>query len=161
MFLCIPWVAPAAARPPRRRTVVVDLGRWSWQRHARRRPGRRRRCRRPPENHRLRLRTDVDRGELRRALDQAMARAELRQPVVAEEAVRELKFAEILPPDLAVRTLAARLGDEPAARRVGPTGSNGRRSPIRNGERCACRAWSLWRITPELVCRARTSAYVA
>jgi hypothetical protein len=38
--------------------------------------------------------------------------------VIAEQAVRELKFAEILPPDLATRTLADRLGDEAAARRV-------------------------------------------
>jgi hypothetical protein len=40
-------------------------------------------------------------------------------PVVVDEAVRELKFGEILPPELAVHTLAARLGDEGAARRVG------------------------------------------
>ncbi len=70
-----------------------------------------------PENHRLRLRAGVDPAEFRAALDQAMA-AELPEPVVLDDAVRGLKFAEILPPDLANRTLAARLGDEPAARRV-------------------------------------------
>jgi len=70
-----------------------------------------------PENHRLRLRADVGPAELRAALDQAMAE-ELPEPVVFDDAVRGLKFAEILPPDLANRTLAARLGDESAARRV-------------------------------------------
>ena len=48
-----------------------------------------------------------------------IATGELLGPVVVEEAVRELKFGEILPPDLATRTLAARLGDQSAARRVG------------------------------------------
>jgi ATP-dependent Lhr-like helicase len=72
-----------------------------------------------PENHRLRLRSDVDRRELRAALDDLVAADELAGPVVVEEAVRELKFGEILPPELATRTLAARLGDESAARRVG------------------------------------------
>jgi ATP-dependent helicase Lhr and Lhr-like helicase len=71
-----------------------------------------------PENHRLRLRTEVDRAELRAALDDMMGGA-LPPPVVAEEAVRELKFAEILPPELATRTLAERLSDGAAARRVG------------------------------------------
>ncbi len=72
-----------------------------------------------PENHRLRLRADVDRAELRAALDEMVAAGELPGPVVVEEAVRELKFGEILPPDLATRTLAARLGDQSAARRAG------------------------------------------
>ncbi len=72
-----------------------------------------------PENHRLRLRTEVDPAELRTALDEMMVTSELPGPVVVDEAVRELKFGEILPPQSATRTLAARLADEPAARRVG------------------------------------------
>jgi ATP-dependent Lhr-like helicase len=72
----------------------------------------------PTENHRLRLRTEVDQAELRAALDE-MAANELPPPVVAEEAVRELKFGEILPPELASRTLAERLGDKVAVGRIG------------------------------------------
>ena len=72
-----------------------------------------------PDNHRLRLRGDVDPAELRGALDAMLAADELPSPVVAEEAVQELKFGEILPPELATRTLAARLVDESAALRVG------------------------------------------
>lgn len=71
-----------------------------------------------PENHCLRLRAEVGRKEFRRALDDMMA-SELPPPIVAEEAVRGLKFAEALPPDLAASTLAARLIDEPAARQIG------------------------------------------
>lgn len=71
-----------------------------------------------PDNHRLRLRTDVNPAELRAALDASTGTDEWPGPVVVEEAIRGLKFAEILPPELAARTLAARLGDEPAARRV-------------------------------------------
>jgi ATP-dependent helicase Lhr and Lhr-like helicase len=70
------------------------------------------------ENHRLRLRTDVSLAKLRAALDD-MKSGELPPPVVAEEAVRELKFAEILPPELATRTLGERLGDTTAARGIG------------------------------------------
>lgn len=70
------------------------------------------------ENHVIRLRPDVDRATLRAALD-AMTTGPLQPPVVTEAAVRGLKFAEILPPELATRTLAERLGDEPAARRIG------------------------------------------
>jgi ATP-dependent Lhr-like helicase len=71
-----------------------------------------------PENHRLRLRSEVQPAELRAAIDEMMA-SELPAPVVVEEAVRELKFGEILPPELATRTLAERLGDGSAARRAG------------------------------------------
>jgi len=77
-----------------------------------------------PENHRLRLRTDVDPAELHAALDEAMVAEQWTGPVLAQEAVQGLKFAEILPPELAAATLAARLGDEPAARKVG-------RDPVR------------------------------
>lgn len=70
-----------------------------------------------PENHRLRLRIGVDPGELRAAIETMMAGSPP-PPVVTEQAMRELKFAEILPPDLATRTLAQRIGDAAAARRV-------------------------------------------
>lgn len=60
----------------------------------------------------------MDPAELRAALD-AMSAGNLPPPVVTEEAVRQLKFAEILPPELAASTLAERLGDEAAARRTG------------------------------------------
>jgi ATP-dependent Lhr-like helicase len=67
-----------------------------------------------PENHRLRLRTEVDPAELRAALDDVMA-GNLPPPVVAEAAVLELKFAEILPPELATR------GRQPVHLRRKPT----------------------------------------
>jgi ATP-dependent helicase Lhr and Lhr-like helicase len=70
-----------------------------------------------PENHLLRLRPGIGHAELRAALDEMMS-GELPPPVVAEEAVRELKFGEILPPELATGTLAERLGDQVAARHV-------------------------------------------
>jgi ATP-dependent helicase Lhr and Lhr-like helicase len=70
-----------------------------------------------PENHRLRLRAEIEPIQIRAALDD-LTNEELPSPNVSEEALDELKFAEILPPDLASRTLAARLSDETAARRV-------------------------------------------
>jgi ATP-dependent Lhr-like helicase len=70
------------------------------------------------ENHRLRLRAGVDQAELGVALDEVVAIGELPGPVVLDEAVRELKFGEILPPEMAARTLAVRLADHSAARRV-------------------------------------------
>jgi ATP-dependent Lhr-like helicase len=39
-------------------------------------------------------------------------------PEVDEDALRQLKFAELLPPDLARQTLAARIADTTAAARV-------------------------------------------
>jgi ATP-dependent helicase Lhr and Lhr-like helicase len=71
-----------------------------------------------PDNNRIRLRTEADPSELRAAIDEVMAGEDLPGPVVTEEAVRELKFGEILPPNLATRTLAARSADPRAARRV-------------------------------------------
>ena len=44
------------------------------------------------------------------------------QPDVDEQAVRQLKFAELLPPDLAHATLAARIADREAAARVAGRG---------------------------------------
>jgi hypothetical protein len=70
-----------------------------------------------PENDRLRLRAEVDQVELGAAPDE-MATRDLPPPVVAEEAVRGLKFAEVLPPDLAAQTLAERLGAKAAAHHV-------------------------------------------
>ena len=70
-----------------------------------------------PENHRLRLRADVDRGVLTAALDD-LRDAALPPPAVTDEAVAQLKFGEILPPELAADTLATRLADNDAARRA-------------------------------------------
>jgi ATP-dependent Lhr-like helicase len=39
-------------------------------------------------------------------------------PEVDEDALRQLKFAELLPPDLAQQTLAARIADTTATARV-------------------------------------------
>jgi ATP-dependent Lhr-like helicase len=71
-----------------------------------------------PDNHRLRLRIDVPARDLRAALDEVID-GDLPAPAVIDEAVSELKFGEVLPPDLAVRTLALRLSDESAARHIG------------------------------------------
>jgi ATP-dependent Lhr-like helicase len=70
-----------------------------------------------PENHRLRLRTDVDRTALSAALYDVLD-AVLPPPAVTDEAVAQLKFGEILPPDLAADTLGLRLSDDNSARRV-------------------------------------------
>lgn len=69
------------------------------------------------DNNVLRLRPDVDRATFRAALD-GIAVGPLLPPDVTEEAVRGLKFADVLPPELAAQTLAARLADEHAARRI-------------------------------------------
>lgn len=67
----------------------------------------------------LRLAQQVGAGHLRAALSEAGRRygdalAGV-QPAVDEDAVRALKFADLLPPDLAHATLAARLGDHEGA----------------------------------------------
>jgi SAM-dependent methyltransferase len=69
------------------------------------------------DNHSLRLRSDVTLAQLRAVVD-ATREGEMAAPEVTEDAVRELKFGEILPPDLAVATLAERLVDESAAKSV-------------------------------------------
>jgi ATP-dependent Lhr-like helicase len=69
------------------------------------------------DNHSLRLRSDITSAQLRAAIDAAVT-AELPAPEVTDEAVRELKFGETLPPGLAAETLAMRLNDESAARTV-------------------------------------------
>jgi ATP-dependent Lhr-like helicase len=69
------------------------------------------------DNHSLRLRPNLTSAQLRAAIDTAAA-GELPAPEVTDEAIRELKFGEALPPELAAATLAMRLTDEPAARAV-------------------------------------------
>jgi ATP-dependent Lhr-like helicase len=62
------------------------------------------------DNHRLRLRPDTSPDRLRQAIDGAATRP-LPPPLITPEAVAGLKFADVLPPHLAVNTLAARLSD--------------------------------------------------
>lgn len=68
-------------------------------------------------DHALRLRTEVNRAELLAAIE-ALDGEQLPGPDVTEEALAELKFAEVLPPALAAETLARRVSDEDAARSV-------------------------------------------
>jgi superfamily II DNA/RNA helicase len=67
----------------------------------------------------LRLSAEVGAGNLRVALREVRQRygdvLTGVKPAVKEEAVRALKFADLLPPDLAQATLAARLGDHEGA----------------------------------------------
>jgi len=56
------------------------------------------------DNHSLRLRSDVTLGRVRAAVD-ALDAGTMAAPDVTDDAVRELKFGEILPPDLAIATL--------------------------------------------------------
>ncbi|MEJ3741683.1 DEAD/DEAH box helicase [Actinomycetes bacterium KLBMP 9797] len=67
------------------------------------------------DNHSIRLRSHTSRDDIRRAID-ALEVGALPDPQITDEAVRELKFGEILPPNLATATLAARIGDHNAAR---------------------------------------------
>jgi ATP-dependent Lhr-like helicase len=69
------------------------------------------------DDHCLRLRSDVTPDHLRAAIDTVDLDA-LPPPEITEEAVRELKFGEILPPTLALATLADRLADRRAAQAV-------------------------------------------
>jgi ATP-dependent Lhr-like helicase len=70
----------------------------------------------------LRVRSDVS----ARGVSDGLAQARDRfgpdlggvEPDVTEEAVRALKFAELLPPQLAHETLAARLGDHVGAAQI-------------------------------------------
>lgn len=67
------------------------------------------------DNFWIRLRPDVTAAEVRSALDMAYERfgpmLEGVVPAVGETALSELKFSEMLPPDLARRALAARITD--------------------------------------------------
>ncbi|MFC0865691.1 DEAD/DEAH box helicase [Sphaerimonospora cavernae] len=65
---------------------------------------------------RIRLRNDLDRETWLQAVD--VLRDRLRRPDVDDRALRGLKFTDVLPPDLARETLAARLADLPAAAAV-------------------------------------------
>jgi|SRR5215475_4906199 len=69
------------------------------------------------DNHRLRLRPDTSPDRLRQAVDGAAARP-LPPPLVTPEAVAGLKFGDVLPPHLAVSTLAARLSDPASATEI-------------------------------------------
>jgi ATP-dependent Lhr-like helicase len=66
------------------------------------------------DNNSLRLRSDVSREKLCQAID-AHQQDGPANPEVSEDALQELKFAEILPPDLARNTLAARIADPHSA----------------------------------------------
>jgi ATP-dependent Lhr-like helicase len=69
------------------------------------------------DNDRIQLRTDLAHD----ALAKSIARVDLASaalPAVDDDALRGLKFAESLPPDLAVRTLSERLLDRDSARAV-------------------------------------------
>ena len=71
------------------------------------------------DNRQIGLRTAVTAAELRQAIHrvQAAVSGDLRNiaPFVTERALEALKFAELLPPDLARRTLEARLADKTGA----------------------------------------------
>ena len=74
------------------------------------------------DNRYLRLRDDADAGAVRTALRECRTRfgddfAEAR-PSVSDEALRQLKFAELLPPRLAAMTLGSRATDHPGAAAV-------------------------------------------
>jgi len=66
---------------------------------------------------RLRLRHDLAPGELSQAASAVDWSSSIR-PAVNADAVQGLKFSDVLPPDLATETVASRMVDEGAARRV-------------------------------------------
>jgi ATP-dependent helicase Lhr and Lhr-like helicase len=68
------------------------------------------------DNLRLRLRADLAVAALRAAADEAKHADAL--PEVTDEATRGLKFADVLPAELARRAVAARLADSASTRRV-------------------------------------------
>lgn len=67
------------------------------------------------DNDAIRLRTELDSDELDAAIASATGIA---PPSVSADAVRGLKFADSLPPHLAMQTLAARLADVAGAQRA-------------------------------------------
>jgi ATP-dependent Lhr-like helicase len=69
------------------------------------------------DDHCLRLRSDATPERIRAAIQELHLEA-LPPPEITEEAVRGLKFGEILPPALARATLADRVADRRAARAV-------------------------------------------
>jgi ATP-dependent Lhr-like helicase len=74
------------------------------------------------DNRALGLADGATSGGLRSALraitDRDGGTLEAMMPEVDEDALRQLKFAELLPPDLARQTLAARITDTTATARV-------------------------------------------
>ena len=74
------------------------------------------------DNRQIGLRSGVTAAEIRRAAHgvTALVGRDLTgvRPFVTEKALRQLKFADLLPPDLARTTLEARLADPDAAREV-------------------------------------------
>ncbi|MFT4164433.1 MAG: DEAD/DEAH box helicase [Microlunatus sp.] len=73
------------------------------------------------DNRQIGLRSSVTGADLRRAVHTVQARvADLSgvRPFVTERALEQLKFSELLPPDLALDTLQARLADRNGALRV-------------------------------------------
>jgi ATP-dependent Lhr-like helicase len=70
------------------------------------------------DNHRLRLRPDTSAAQLRTALDQLAAAEALPPPLITADAVEGLKFGDVLPPHLAMSTLAARFTDQEGARDI-------------------------------------------
>lgn len=69
------------------------------------------------DNHRLRLRPDLTPAELSQATAAVGDLVDIR-PAVSEDAVRGLKFSDVLPPDLARETVALRLADHKHGRQV-------------------------------------------
>lgn len=80
------------------------------------------------------LRGDTSAGELREALSRARARFgdDLVgvEPEASQRAVQDLKFSDMLPEDLAVSTLARRLGDQPHAAMITVAGVVERRLSV-------------------------------
>jgi ATP-dependent Lhr-like helicase len=73
------------------------------------------------DNRQIGLRTSVTAAELRRAvhaMHAQLANLDGVRPFVTERALQQLKFAELLPPDLARRTMEERLSDPVAAAAV-------------------------------------------
>lgn len=73
------------------------------------------------DNERIRLRAGVAATDLGPALHEIAERLRSGwavQPDVSQRAVQDLKFVDLLPPDVAVATLAARFADRPGAERA-------------------------------------------
>jgi ATP-dependent helicase Lhr and Lhr-like helicase len=69
------------------------------------------------DNYRLRLRPDTSADQLRTTLDDVAAEP-LPPPLVTPDAVEGLKFGDVLPPHLAMNTLATRMTDRAGAAHI-------------------------------------------